>query len=237
MKKYAFPFIVVLIGLSLLSCYHPQTATTTNKTTQSTKKTLVKPVVAKADTLFSFENYTAGKLPSDWSTHLTGHGKPCKWEVRDDSGNKVLAQISKETEDYRFNIIVNDSLIYKDVEISVKFKGVTGNNDQGGGPVWRFQDADNYYVVRANPLENNFRLYKVVNGDRHMLKSARINIETGKWYTLKVSMKGDKIKCFFDGKLALETTDDTFTQSGKTGLWTKSDAVTYFDDFDLNKLK
>ncbi len=237
MKKYAFQLIVVLIGSSLLSCYHPQTSATTKKATHSVKKTLVNPVVATADTVFSFENYTAGEFPSDWSTHLTGHGKPCKWEIRDDAGNKVLAQISKETEDYRFNIIVNDSLSYKDVAISVKFKGITGNNDQGGGPVWRFRDAGNYYVARANPLENNFRLYKVVNGNRHMLKSARLNIETGKWYTLKITMKGNKIKCYFDGKLALETTDNTFTQSGKTGLWTKSDAVTYFDDFKLGRVK
>jgi len=237
MKKQVFHLIAVLIGLSLLSCYHPQTSATTKKAAHSSKKNFVKPVVTTADTIFSFENYTAGKLPLDWSTHLTGHGKPCQWEIRDDAGNKVLAQISKETEDYRFNIIVNENLSYKDVAISVKFKGITGNNDQGGGPVWRFRNADNYYVVRANPLENNFRLYKVVNGNRHMLKSARINIETGKWYTLKITMKGNWITCYFDGKKELETTDDTFSQAGKTGLWTKSDAVTYFDNFKLGRVK
>jgi hypothetical protein len=237
MKKQVFHLIAVLIGLSLLSCYHPQPNANTKKTNNNAKETIVKPIVAKADTSFNFEQYTTGKSPLGWSAYLTGHGEPCRWEIRDDGGNKVLAQVSKETQDYRFNIMVNDKLMVKDVEITVKFKGVTGNNDQGGGPVWRFRDADNYYVVRANPLENNFRLYKVVNGDRHMLKSARINIETGKWYTIKVSTKGDKIKCYFDGKLALETTDDTFTQAGKTGLWTKSDAVTYFDDFNLRSLK
>jgi len=233
MKKFTFHLIAVVIGFSLLSCYHPQTATGTKKATPNTKA-IVKSVLVKADTIFHFENDAVGKSPVGWTAYLTGRGKPCKWEVRNDAGNKVLAQVSQEQEDYRFNIMVNDGLSYKDVTISVKFKGVTGKNDQGGGPVWRFQDANNYYVVRANPLENNFRLYKVVNGDRRMLKSARLNIETGKWYTLKVIMKGNRITCYFDGKPELETTDDTFLQAGKTGLWSKSDAVTYFDEFKLS---
>lgn len=236
MKKFTFHLIAVLIGFSLFSCYHPQTATAVKQTTRNTKTT-PKPVLVKADTIFHFENYAVGKTPVGWTAYLTGRGKPCKWEVRNDAGNKVLAQVSQEPEDYRFNLIVNDSLSYKDVTISVKFKGITGHNDQGGGPVWRFQDANNYYVARANPLENNFRLYKVVNGDRHMLKSARLNIETGKWYTLKVMMKGNRITCYFDGKPELETTDETFLQAGKTGLWTKSDAVTYFDEFKLSTPK
>ncbi len=187
--------------------------------------------VSAHDTLFTFQNDSVGILPPGWTTALTGRGKPCRWEVIDDHGNKVLAQLSSETPDYRFNLIVNDHLEYKNVEISVRFKGVKGRGDQGGGPVWRYRDANNYYVVRANPLENNFRLYKVVNGNRRMLKSASLRIDTGKWYTIKVVMNGNRIICYFNGKKELEAVDDTFSQPGKTGLWTKSDAVTWFDDF------
>jgi hypothetical protein len=89
-------------------------------------------------------------------------------------------------------------------------------------------------VARANPLENNYRVYKVVNGNRIQMESARVTINTGEWYSLKVTMKGDKIKCYFNGKPELETTDSTFKKAGKVGLWTKSDAVTYFDDFKVN---
>ncbi len=184
-----------------------------------------------SDTLFNFENYPVGQAPSGWTEAVTGKGKPCRWEIVNDQGNKVLAQLSSETPDYRFNLIVNNALRYKDVEITVRFKAVKGRGDQGGGPVWRYRDAGNYYVARANPLENNFRLYKVVHGSRHMLKSATLSIATGKWYTIKVIMRGNRICCYLNGQLALETTDNTFSGAGKVGLWTKSDAVTWFDDF------
>jgi len=240
MKTITFNFIVMLFGVLAWSCYSPQgrtkAAISPEVTPEISGRTAAEVQAVSPDTLFNFENYPVGQTPSGWSEYLTGRGKPCHWEIRDDMGNKVLAQVSSETPDYRFNLIVNNALQYKDVTISVRFKGVKGRGDQGGGPVWRFQDADNYYVARANPLENNFRLYKVVNGDRRMLKSASLRIETGKWYTLKITMQGNRIKCYFNGKLELETTDNTFPQAGKAGLWTKSDAVTYFDGFGVANL-
>ena len=153
--------------------------------------------------------------------------------MNNDAENNVLAQVSNETDDYHFNIIVNDSLQYKNPEINLRFKGVKGKGDQGGGPIWRYQDENNYYVARANPLENNFRIYKVVNGRRIELKSAHININSNQWYIIKVTMIDNVIKCYFNNKLELEVTDNTFENSGKIGLWTKSDAVTYFDDFEI----
>ena len=191
-------------------------------------------IVASAQNSFDFESCTVNTKPENWSIALTGDGKMCDWKIIDDAGNKVLAQVASEKNDYRFNLIVNDELSFKDVNIELKFKGVTGNNDQGGGPVWRYIDENNYYVVRANPLENNYRVYKVVKGKRIQMKSARVTTNTGEWYNLKVTMKGDKIKCYLNGKLELETTDSTFKKAGKVGLWTKSDAVTYFDDFNVN---
>ncbi len=188
------------------------------------------------DSSFNFNNDKAGIIPPNWSAALTGNGSMCKWQVLDSGGNKVLAQTSTQDAGYRFNITVNNKLSYRNVSISVKFKGISGNEDQGGGPVWRYIDSQNYYVVRANPLENNYRLYKVVNGKRTQLKSANIDIKTGKWYNLKVIMQGNTIKCYFNNQLQLQINDDTFTDAGKIGLWTKSDAVTYFDDIQVVKL-
>ncbi len=196
----------------------------------------LQPVSTTQDTLFNFENYAEGNIPAGWTAALTGKGKMCQWRIVNDNGNHVLAQTSSEPPDYRFNIITNNNLIRKEVEISVRFKAVKGLGDMGGGPVWRYVDKNNYYVARANPLEDNYRVYKVVNGNRIQLKSATIHMKSGTWYTLKVVMKGINIKCYFDNKLQYQTIDGTFTKAGKVGLWTKSDAVTYFDDFDVKKL-
>ena len=235
MKTTSYQFSIILFGLLAWSCYSPQGSSkavgSPEVIPEISGKIAAEVQAVSSDTLFSFGNYPVGQTPAGWAEALTGRGKVCRWEIVNDQGNKVLAQLSSETPDYRFNLIVNNTLSYKNVEISVRFKGVKGRGDQGGGPVWRYQDANNYYVARANPLENNFRLYKVVNGSRHMLKSASLRIDTGKWYTLKITMQGNRIKCYFNGKPELEATDNSFPQAGKAGLWTKSDAVTYFDDF------
>jgi hypothetical protein len=107
-------------------------------------------------------------------------------------------------------------------------KAIAGKEDQGGGLVWRAKDAKNYYVARYNPLEDNYRLYKVEKGKRTQLKSANIKPREG-WHTLRVSMKGNVIECYYDGQKFLEAEDGTFSDSGKIGLWTKSDAQTHFD--------
>jgi hypothetical protein len=186
---------------------------------------------------FDFENYTLGKVPEGWSGYFTGKGDLGKWLILNDNGNKILAQTSDKNFGYHFDVIVNDELSYKDVEITVKFKGATGQEDQGGGPVWRYQDADNYYIARANPLENNYRVYKVIDGNRKQLKSFDMEIKTGKWYKLKITMTDDQINCYFDGELKLEATDNSFPNAGKIGLWTKADAVTFFDDLQISAIK
>lgn len=223
---------ILFIALFLLSCTFDNNRKSV-KTNDAGNLAQAAVIAPPADTLFDFGSFEPGKIPTGWSSHLTGDGPPCHWEIRDDAGEKVLAQTSSETQDYRFNLIVNDDLKFKDVEISVRFKGMKGSGDQGGGPVWRYQDENNYYVARANPLENNYRVYKVVNGRRRQLESASIKMNSNEWYTLKITMQGDVIKCWFDHDLALETTDETFLQEGKIGLWTKSDALTYFDDLHI----
>ena len=136
-----------------------------------------------------------------------------------------------------FNLCVAAEPVLKDVEVSVAFKAVKGENDQGGGVVWRYQDANNYYVARMNPLEDNFRVYKVVGGKRSPeFQNAEVKIPSGEWHTLKVRMVGDHIECFLDDKKYLDVKDGTFTGVGKVGLWTKADAQTSFDNFQVKSL-
>lgn len=182
----------------------------------------------------NLDNYTINQTPKDWSVSLTGKGDMCEWKIMNDNGHKVLKQTSAVKKEYRFNLITLNNTSYKDVDISVDFKGVDGELDQGGGPLWRYIDENNYYVARANPLENNYRVYKVVSGKRIELGSADININTNHWYTLRVRMKDNKIQCYFNEKLQIEVSDDALQKPGKIGLWTKSDAQTYFNNLKIN---
>jgi hypothetical protein len=159
-----------------------------------------------------------------------------KWEVLADdtapSKPNVLAQLAKSP-GTAFNLTLVTDTNNKDVDITVKMKAITGSADQGGGIVWRAKDAKNYYVARYNPLEDNYRLYHVVNGQRSELKSADIPHTSG-WQTLRVTMTDDHIECYYDGKKYLDAKDSTFKEKGKIGLWTKSDAQTHFDDLMVN---
>ena len=227
-------FIIAVLTMSVVSVSGQKTS---HKITAEVKEINTYNITSTKDTTFSFSNYELGKEPFDWSSHLTNKIEFGKWKIIDDGGNKVLAQTSKKMQDYHFNIIINKKLNFKNLTISVRFKGVEGSEDRGGGPVWRYQDANNYYIVRANPLENNFCLYKVLNGSRRLLKSAKININSKKWYSIKVTMKGKEIKCYFNKKLKIDISDNTFLKAGKVGLWTKSDAVTFFDDLQIKNIK
>src|SRR5262249_13201271 len=142
----------------------------------------------------------------------------------------VLAQTA-ESPSAVFNLCVADDTRYKDVEVSIAFKAIQGKNDQGGGIVWRYQDANNYYIARMNPLEDNFRVYKVVAGKRIQLETKEgLKVPAGEWHTMKIEMTGDHIECYLDGKQYLDAKDDTIKEAGKVGLWSKSDAQSYFDD-------
>lgn len=155
-----------------------------------------------------------------------------EWRVVADptapSKPNVLAQLAKNSGS-TFNVALVKDTNYKDVDISVKMKAIAGNEDQGGGLVWRAEDARNYYVARYNPLEDNYRVYKVQRGHRVTLQSADIR-HGGDWHTLRVTMTGDHIQCYFDGQRYLDVRDSTFGGGGEIGLWTKADARTHFDD-------
>lgn len=158
-------------------------------------------------------------------------GEVGTWEVVRDGEGRVLAQRAKNSNP-TFNVALVEGVEARDVDISVKIKAVAGELDQGGGLVWRARDAKNYYVARYNPLEENYRVYKVEAGKRTQLQSADVPDEGG-WRTLRVTMTGPRIRCFLDGKELLDVADSTFPEAGTIGLWSKADAQTYFDDLTL----
>jgi hypothetical protein len=186
---------------------------------------------------WTFEDAKVGKLPVGWFSAKTGKGQGSVWKVQEDesapAGAKVLTQTSSKGPNPLFNLCVPDKTSYKDVDLTVSFKALSGKIDQGGGPVWRYKDANNYYIARMNPLEDNIRVYKVVNGRRRQLDSSNVKASAGKWHTIRVVQQGNHIQCYLNGKLHLDVKDDTFTDAGKTGLWTKADAVTSFDKLSV----
>jgi len=188
---------------------------------------------------WNFEGVPAGQTLEGWKVEATNQrGKLAKWEVASESiGNKVFG-MTKANHDFSetFNICWTDRVQMKDGEIEVRFKAIKGVEDQGGGPIWRVQDKDNYYIVRANPLENNFRVYYVKDGARKTLDSARVDVPSEKWHTIKIVHRGNHIEGYLNGKKYLDAKDSTFQDPGGVGLWTKADAVTYFDDLKVKAL-
>jgi Domain of Unknown Function (DUF1080) len=175
---------------------------------------------------WTFDKDTAGAAPKGFSPAVG------EWSVVTTDEGKVLAQSASNASPV-FNIVLIDDTNAKDVDISVKIKAVAGERDQGGGLVWRAKDAKNYYIARYNHLEDNYRVYKVVDGKRSApFQNADIKHHDG-WTTLRVTMKGDHIECFYDGKKYLDVHDATFPGAGKIGLWSKADARSQFDELTL----
>src|SRR5215471_14706803 len=145
----------------------------------------------------------------------------------------VVAQTSTDKTDYRFPLLIADDGSFQDLDLRVKFKAVSGEVDRAGGLVFRLKDANNYYIVRANALEDNYRLYHVIEGKRRQFAGANFKVTSGEWHELRVECVGNKIICYYDGAKKIEATDDTFKDGGKIGLWTKADSVTYFDDLKV----
>jgi hypothetical protein len=195
-----------------------------------------------------FDGATPGSLPTGWSVGMTHAGGPPKWEiVRDDSAPHspfVLAQLSRDATAGRFPLAIWNGVTIRNGEVSVAFKAVDGSIDRAAGIVWRYQDPNNYYIVRANALENNVVLYKVEAGVRLSIApkglpsrsyGVKHQIPSGRWNTLRVVFKDNVYTVFLNGESLFQAEDQTFKQAGKTGLWTKADSVTYFADFAVVK--
>jgi hypothetical protein len=176
---------------------------------------------------WDFENDEPGKIAKGFTNEVG------QWEITKDGDNRVLHQKAKN-EDAVFNVALVEGTSFKDVDLSVRLRAVAGEVDRGGGVVWRAKDAKNYYICRYNPLEDNFRVYKVVDGKRTMFKNAK-TAGDGMWHTLRVTTVGSKITCYLDGQKHLEAEDSTFPEAGKIGLWSKADAQSYFDDLSVSE--
>ncbi|HEV3021082.1 MAG TPA: family 16 glycoside hydrolase [Pirellulales bacterium] len=180
----------------------------------------------KAKTVWSFDDDVPGEVAKGFKSEV-GEWKVVVLKV----GGGALGQRAKSPNRI-FNVVLASDTKASDVDLSVRFHALAGNDDQGGGLIWRARDKDNYYIARYNPLEDNFRVYYVKEGKRTQLKSAD-TAHTDGWHTLRVTMRGGHIECYYDGKKYLEADDDTFTDAGMIGLWSKADAQTDFDDLTL----
>jgi hypothetical protein len=195
--------------------------------------------------VIDFEAGIAGQAPAGFTFPLTGSGRPGAWSVRRDDSSpdrgNVLAQTDADSTSYRFPLAIFDDVSASDVDISVRFRPISGRVDQAAGLVWRYRDANNYYIVRANALESNVVLYKVENGKRTDLPVKGSGRTYGKkapvpkntWSQLGVTVRGQLFTVSLNGQGLYQVEDATFGGAGKVGLWTKADSITYFDDLTI----
>jgi hypothetical protein len=173
--------------------------------------------------------------------YSAGVGKPGKWVVQAEGPNKFLAQTDADSTRSRFPVAVLSDISSADVDLSVRFRPLSGRVDQAAGLVWRYQNPDNYYIVRANALEDNVVLYKVEGGKRTDLPlkgegrtyGKKTEVPANQWSTLRVVANGRLFEVYFNGSKLYEVEDTTFSKPGKVGVWTKADSVTQFDDLTV----
>lgn len=174
--------------------------------------------------------------PSGWTATMTGSGQP-RWTVEQDATAPSKPNVLKQSGEATYPLCIKDNTNLKNGFVEVKFKPVAGKEDQAGGVIWRCKDADNYYIARANALEDNVTIYHTIKGKRVSFKSISTKVATGVWHTLRVDFKGGQFTVTFDGSKVIEASDSSITDAGKVGLWTKADSVTLFDDFSYGSAK
>jgi hypothetical protein len=192
----------------------------------------------------SFESNQTGVTPEGWTATLTGSGNP-KWTVESDETAPSKAKVVKQSGRATFPLLLKNDTSIKDGFIEVKFKAIAGSEDRAAGVVWRAKDANNYYVVRANALEDNFVLYKTVDGVRRAIDivgrkggyGVSVPVPADIWHSLRIDFKGPRFSASFNGKQLFEVEDSTFTGAGMVGLWTKADSVTLFDEMTYGETK
>lgn len=189
-----------------------------------------------SDLTVDFDDVPAGKLPASWRGGVTGGGSP-KWSVEADESAPSQPNVLKQSGEGTYPWCVKKDAVLADGFVEVKFKPMAGKEDQAGGVVWRWKDGDNYYVARANALEDNVRIYHVTKGARREFKSADVKVASNQWHTLRAEFAGKHFTVTFDGKKVIEADDDTIKGAGAVGVWTKADSVTVFDDFNYGEDK
>jgi 3-keto-disaccharide hydrolase len=190
--------------------------------------TSITTALAAAETV-NFDNMKGGPPPG-WTATQTGSGR-AKWSVEKDNSAPSKPNVLKQSGQATFPVCFKNDANIKDGFVEVKFKPIAGKEDQAGGVIWRLQDANNYYIARANALENNVTIYHTIKGKRTEKKRTNMKVSSGAWHTLRVDFNENHFTVTFDGKKAIEWNDDTFQKAGKVGVWTKADSVTEFDDF------
>lgn len=183
----------------------------------------------------NFDTTAAGSLPKAWKSGSTGGGTP-RWAVAQDAGAPTAPNVLMQSGKGPFPWAVKSDASLGDGYVEVKFKPVSGREDQAGGVVWRWQDGDNYYVARANALENNLSLYYTANGRRNTIKYVDAPVAANAWHTLRVEFSAARIRVMLDGKKYIEEEDKHIAAPGAVGVWTKADSVTAFDDFSYGVL-
>ena len=185
--------------------------------------------LSSADTV-NFDNFKTGATPPGWTATQTGNGS-AKWSVEKDDSAPSKPNVLKQSGQAAFPVCIKNDTNLKDGFVEVKFKPVAGKEDQAGGVIWRVQDANNYYIARANAREDNVTIYHTINGKRIAFKSINTKVTSGAWYTLRVEFQGNKFAVIFDDNKVIDATDESFANAGKVGVWTKADSVTEFDNF------
>jgi hypothetical protein len=196
-------------------------------------------VSQSAATVVVIANMEVGAAPAGFKFARTGQGSPGKWTVVSDAtsfAGRVIEQSSTDRTDFRFPLAIFEPVASRNIDVSVRFKPVAGGIDQAGGIAVRVLDADNYYVVRANALENNVRFYRVVNGRREQIGGMDTKVASNEWHALGLRAEGERFTIEFDGKAIFTASDKTFAGAGKVALWTKSDSVTRFDQIAIDVL-
>jgi hypothetical protein len=191
--------------------------------------------------VWTFDEDPPKTLPAEFQVGTLFDGRAAgEWKVletdRAQSPPRVLGQLMGKGAEHAYKTVFIDGIRASDLELEVSFLPIEGKADMGGGLIWRATDDRNYYLTRANPLEQNIRIYRVVKGVRQMLNNFDQIIDVRQWHTLRVITKGCRVQVFFDEKQVFDLCDQTFS-TGRVGLWTKSDAVTYFDDLKLRHVR
>jgi len=198
---------------------------------------------AMAETL-DFDDGAAGRPPQGWTLAATGKGQP-KWTIEPEATAPSKPNVLKQSGTATFPVALKNGTAIRDGFVEVKFKAIDGAEDRAAGLIWRAKDADNYYVVRANALEDNVVLYKTVNGVRSPLDivgrkggyGIDVAVPANTWHSLRIDFRGSRFRVSFNGKQLFEVEDSTFTDAGKVGLWTKADSVTLFDEVTYGETK
>lgn len=190
------------------------------------------PLVAQAIKV-DFKKDQVGNPPAGWTATQTGSGHAI-WTVEKEDTAPSKSNVLKQSGVATYPVCLKNDTSVKDGSVEVKFKPISGKEDQAGGVIWRARDANNYYTARANALEDNVTIYDTVNGRRTERKRTNVKVTSHQWHTLRVDFQGSHFTVTYDGKKAIEWDDTKFTDAGKVGVWTKADSVTLFDDFSYS---